>query len=160
LGTNDESGLSDGEAARRLGKYGPNEVVNHRKGLGVTKFLTYFRNPLIIILLSAGTIILFTGEAISAIVIYIIVAFSTVLTYAQEFRAEKASIKLSQRVSTTATAVRGGETKEVPLASLVPGDIVHLTAGDLVPADCRAGGLHGDRPATQKCSFFTAPVRC
>jgi P-type Mg2+ transporter len=133
-----ESGLSATEAARRLESYGPNSVIARRKRMGISNFLAYFRNPLIIILLFAGTITLFTGEAVSAVVIYIIVAFSTVLTYAQESRAEKASVQLSQRVSTTATVVRDGQKNEVPLSGLVPGDIVRLTAGDLVPADCRA----------------------
>jgi P-type Mg2+ transporter len=167
LGTNSDSGLSSEEAARRLKEYGPNEVVNRRKGLGIGKFLSYFRNPLIIILLLAGTITLFTGEAVSAVVIYIIVAFSTVLTYAQEYRAEKASVQLSQRVSTTVTMVRDGEKKEGPLADLVPGDIVHLTAGDLVPADCRAiscrnlfidqSTLTGESMAVEKSSRPIAP---
>lgn len=167
LGTSVESGLGEEEAAQRLEAYGPNEVTSRRKGLGIGKFLSYFRNPLIIILLFAGTITMFTGEAVSAVVIYIIVAFSTVLTYAQEFRAEKASVKLSQRVSTTATVVRSGQKKEMPLSGLVPGDIVHLAAGDLVPADCRAiacrnlfidqSTLTGESMAVEKSSRPISP---
>ncbi len=135
--------------------------------MGLSKFLSYFRNPLIIILLLAGTVTLFTGESVSAIVIYIIVAFSTVLTYAQEFRAEKASLELSRRVSTMVTVVREGEKKDVPLANIVPGDIVHLTAGDLVPADCRAitcrslfvnqSTLTGESMAVEKSSQPISP---
>jgi Mg2+-importing ATPase len=68
-------------------------------------------------------------------VIFVMVVLGVVLRFFQEMRADNAAEKLQAMVSNTATLVRGGEEKEVPLKMLVPGDIIRLTAGDLVPAD-------------------------
>ena len=104
-----EGGISSEERPRPGWRpYGPNEV-RRRKRSGPVRFLSYFRNPLVLILLFAGTITLFTGEPVSAVVIYTIVAFSTVLTYAQEIPGGEGLRQLLSRGSqTTATVVRGG----------------------------------------------------
>lgn len=137
LGTDARLGLGEEEASRRLERYGPNEAAPRRKRSAAGTFLSKFKDPLVIILLLAGTVTLFTGQPLSAAVIYTIVLISTGLTFFQEHRSERASEELSKKVRTMATVVRGGAKREVPLSELVPGDVVHLSTGDIVPAECR-----------------------
>jgi Mg2+-importing ATPase len=132
-----QAGLSSEEAEHRLRVYGYNEFAKRKRRTTFTEFLFHLRNPLVIILLLSGILSFFLGEAPSAVIIFSIVLFSTVLDVYQEAKAEKAAIMLQQKVRTTATVIRDGRMQEVPLAQVVPGDIVHLSAGDIVPADAR-----------------------
>ncbi len=132
-----EAGLDPQEAGRRLGVYGKNELVQRKKENRLVKFGRYFADPLSLILLAAGSLTVLTGDPVSAAVIFTIVVLSSSLQFVQERRAERASEELSRKVALTATVMRGGERKEVPLADLVPGDIVLLSSGDIVPAGCR-----------------------
>jgi Mg2+-importing ATPase len=132
-----KAGLSSEEAERRLHIYGYNEFAKKKKRTAIVEFLFHLRNPLIIILLLSGIISVFLGQTVSAAIIFSIVLSSTGLDVYQESKAEKAAVMLKQKVSTTATAIRDGRAQEVPLAQIVPGDIVHLSAGDMVPADGR-----------------------
>ena len=135
LGTS-RSGLTSEEAKKRLEIYGYNELAK-KKRTALAELLSHFKSPLVIILLVAGVISAFLGELVNAIVISVIVLLSTLLLFYQESRAEKASEMLRKRVTTTATVLRDGEKKEVDLREIVPGDIIHLSAGDIVPADAR-----------------------
>ncbi|MGB9622919.1 MAG: HAD-IC family P-type ATPase, partial [Candidatus Bathyarchaeia archaeon] len=103
----------------------------------VIAFLYHFRSPLVIILLIAGAITGFLGEITNAAIIYTIITMSVGLSYHQESKAEKAAESLKRLVATTATVIRDGIRKEIPISKVVPGDIILLTAGDLVPADAR-----------------------
>ncbi len=100
-------------------------------------FVLLFRNPLVIILMAAGIVSGFLGERINAVIIFIMVLISVCLNFYQERKAEKAAETLSARITTTASAFRDGAKREVPLPEVVPGDIVYLSAGDLIPADVR-----------------------
>jgi magnesium-transporting ATPase (P-type) len=135
LGTS-QSGLTSEEAKKRLEIYGYNEFAK-KKRTALAEFLSHFKSPLVIILLVAGVISAFLGELVNAIIISVIVLLSTLLLFYQESRAEKASEMLRKKVTTTATVLRDGEKKEVDLREIVPGDIIHLSAGDIVPADAR-----------------------
>ena len=135
LGTS-QSGLTSEEAKKRLEIYGYNEFAKKRR-TALVAFLSHFKSPLVIILLVAGVISAFLGELVNAIIISVIVLLSTFLLFYQESRAEKAAEMLRRRVTTTATVLRDGEKKEMDLREIVPGDIIHLSAGDIVPADAR-----------------------
>jgi len=130
------SGLSSEEAERRLKIFGYNEVARRKRSL-IADFLYYFRNPLIIILLIAGLISYFLGEHESAIIVFSIVVMSTLLDFYQEHKAEKAAEMLRERVAVKATVLRDGVKRDVKISEIVPGDIIFLSAGDVVPADAR-----------------------
>jgi Ca2+-transporting ATPase len=130
-------GLSSSEAARRLAKFGPNEL---RAALRVTPWeilFEQFKNVLIIILLIATLLSFFLGHGLEAIAIAVIVMFAVVLGFIQEYRAERAIEALREMAAPTATALRDGQEVETPARELVPGDIIFLTPGDKVPADVR-----------------------
>jgi Mg2+-importing ATPase len=130
-------GLSQAEAARRLARHGPNRLRPHRERALLIQFLLRLRNPLVLILLIASIITALTGDAVGAALIGLIVMMSVTLDFVQEYRAGRAAERLAQRVAVTATALRDGVAREVPVSEIVPGDVVRLTAGDLAPADGR-----------------------
>jgi Mg2+-importing ATPase len=130
-------GLTSSEATVRLTRYGPNLLHTQRRKTLLLQFLAKFRNPLVIILLVASSISALTGDVASFIIISLIVLMSVTLDFIQEFRAGQAAERLRQSVSEHVQALRDGKPQEIPLPSLVPGDIVLLAAGDLVPGDGR-----------------------
>ncbi len=130
-------GLSSAEAAARLTQFGPNLIHGERKKSLVLQFLTKFRNPLVIILLTASALSAFTGDAASFFIIGTIVIISTTLDFVQEYRAGQAAEGLRQSVAVRGHVLRDGKPLEIPLAELVPGDVALLTAGDLIPCDGR-----------------------
>ena len=165
-------GLSTAEAATRLAAQGPNEVDGRRRYHALRGFLGRFRNPLILILLAAAAASLFTHEETSFFIITAIVLFSVVLDFVQEHRAENAAERLRRRVALTVQTWRDGERREVAAAELVPGNVIGLAAGDLVPADCRLleskdvlrqpSGAHGRspiRPKRTRATSVPAPPR-
>ena len=130
-------GLSQSEADSRLKKYGPNEIAREKRQSGLMRLLSNVRNPLVILLTALGVISFLTGDMRATAVIFVMVLLGIVLRFYQEMRADNAAEKLKAMVSNTATLVRDGKESEVPLKLLVPGDIIRLAAGDLVPADVR-----------------------
>ena len=94
-------------------------------------------NPLVILLLVLAAVSYATGDARAAIVMLVMVVLGVALRFAQEARADDAAAKLKAMISVTATVVRDGRPREIPLAQLVPGDVVKLAAGDTIPADVR-----------------------
>lgn len=130
-------GLTSNEAAERLKHYGPNLFQPQRRHALLLQFLAKFSNPLVIILLAASMISALTGDVASFIIIALIVLMSVTLDFIQEYRAGREAEKLRQSVTVHVQALRDGKSQEVPLPSLVPGDIVLLAAGDLVPGDGR-----------------------
>ena len=128
-------GLSHHEAAERLARFGPNVIDGGRRLSSVEHFLSRFANPLVLILIFAAAISALTGEAVSAAIIITIVMASALLDFANTYKSEKAADALKRRVMVTASVVRDGESEELPVAELVPGDIVLLNPGDIVPAD-------------------------
>lgn len=131
------NGLTGVEAAKRLMLYGPNLFHPQRKNALLRQFLLKFCNPLILILLIASMISAFTGNAVSFIMISLIVLMSVLLDFIQEYKAGQEIEKLRHSVTVHVQALRDGKSQEIPLPSLVPGDVVLLAAGDLVPADGR-----------------------
>jgi P-type Mg2+ transporter len=130
-------GLSGAEAALRLIRFGPNLIHGERKKALVLQFLAKFKNPLVIILLTASALSAFTGDATSFFIIGTIVLISVTLDFVQEYRAGKAADRLRQSVAVRGQVLRDGKLLEIPLAEMVPGDVTLLAAGDLVPCDGR-----------------------
>src|ERR1700722_18113833 len=131
------AGLTSSEVAERLKRYGPNLFHPQRRNALLFQFLSKFSNPLVIILLIASAISAFTGDVASFIIISLIVLMSVTLDFVQEYRAGQEAEKLRQSVTVHVQALRDGKSQEIPLPSLVPGDVVLLAAGDLVPGDGR-----------------------
>ncbi len=130
-------GLSDEEAERRREIYGPNEIIAKRKRHVVVEFLSHLRSPITIILIVAAIVSGFLGQPLNAGIIVFIVLVSVALDFIQEYRAGRAAEELIKRVATTATVLRNGAKQEMQISQLVPGDVILLSAGDIVPADAR-----------------------
>jgi Mg2+-importing ATPase len=130
-------GLSQAEAEARLEQVGPNEIAREKRQSLPRRLLNNVKNPLILLLVALGTVSFLTGDLRAMAVIFVMVLLGVVLRFFQELRADNAAEKLKAMVSNTATVVRGGVEAEMPLRLLVPGDIIHLAAGDMVPADVR-----------------------
>ncbi|HJV35279.1 magnesium-translocating P-type ATPase [Geomonas sp.] len=130
-------GLSGAEAASRLDRFGPNLIHGEQKKALVLQFLAKFKNPLVIILLTASALSAFTGDATSFFIIGTIVLISVTLDFVQEYRAGQAADRLRQSVAVRGQVLRDGKLREIPLAEMVPGDVALLAAGDLVPCDGR-----------------------
>jgi Mg2+-importing ATPase len=136
LGTS-ATGLTVEETERRLEVYGTNEIVSKRKRSVFLEFLSHFRSPVTIILIIAAIISGFLGEPLNTVIIVSIVLVSVSLDFTQEYRAGRAAEALIKKVATTATALRNGTRQDIAISQLVPGDVVLLSAGDIVPADAR-----------------------
>ena len=130
-------GLSNAEAAARLIHFGPNLIHAERKRAIFLQFLSKFRNPLVIILLTASALSAFTGDAVSFFIISAIVLASVTLDFVQEHRAGQAAERLRQSVAVRGQVLREGKALEIPLAEMVPGDVALLAAGSLIPCDGR-----------------------
>jgi P-type Mg2+ transporter len=131
------AGLTAREAARRLERAGPNVLRIHRERSFLFHLLTRFRNPLVILLMAAGAISAATGDFASFLIILVMVLLSVTLDSVQEHRAGRAAERLRQSVAIRVSVLRDGEPVDVPSRELVPGDVVLLYPGDLVPADGR-----------------------
>ncbi len=136
LGTTEE-GLTEQEAAERLGKYGPNKLAEEERISRFKILLHQFTSPLIYILLVAAVVTLLLGEYIDTGVIVAVVLLNAVVGYFQEFKAEESVRSLKRLLVAKARVIRVGREKEIPGADLVPGDIVLLSSGARVPADIR-----------------------
>jgi Mg2+-importing ATPase len=130
-------GLTTQEAQERLARYGPNEPAPVRKTPIILQILQFFANPLVGILLFASLVSAILGDPLNATIIFVIVLLSVALNFFQTYRSEQAAERLKAQVAPTATAMRDGKWVEVPRRELVPGDVVQLSAGDMVPADAR-----------------------
>lgn len=130
-------GLSSDEAARRLEKFGPNELQAQGRVSPWAILLEQFKNVLIIILLLATALSAFLGHGVEAIAITVIVLFAVILGFIQEFRAERAIEALREMAAPFATVIRDGRDQRLPARDLVPGDVIVLSTGDKVPADAR-----------------------
>jgi len=155
----DPEGLSEIQSYIRLQKYGLNEIAREKSPVWYIQLLKTFQNPLAILLIGLAILSLLTNDAKAAIIITSMVVFSVILRFSQEFRSSKAAEKLQEMVRTTATVSRKDKRKDIPTAELkeygitlharppekqeisikylVPGDVIHLCAGDMIPADVR-----------------------
>jgi len=146
-----EKGLSSQEAKKRLEENGLNEIAKKDKKSGWMILLQQFTNPLIFILIVASIIAFFLGESADAIIIIVIVSINGILGFVQEFRAEKTVRALRKLIAQEAKVLRDGKKIEIESKFVVPGDIVYLNIGDIVPADIRL--LHQEEMSIDESSL-------
>jgi len=136
LGTS-SAGLAQGEAAARAARHGPNTAIDRAQAGAGTLLLRQFRSPLVLILVAGALLSVELRDWTDALTILAIVAGSALLGFAQELRASQAVAQLRARLALTVRVRRDGVLRELPAEALVPGDVVELAAGRLVPADGR-----------------------
>lgn len=146
LNTNIE-GISNEEVKNRINKYGYNEVIHQKRKLWYAELLKSFINPFNLVLITLAIVSIFTDVIIATkdersfkavIVIITMVTISAILKFFQERKSEEATSKLKAMVKTTVAVKRKNkEVKEIDMINIVPGDIVYLSAGDMIPADMR-----------------------
>ena len=145
LGMDPEVGLGASEAADRLSRVGPNELVERARKPPWRLLVEQFTNTMIVVLVIAAVVTAVIGDLKDTVVILAIVVLNGVIGFVQEYRAEQAMAALKRMTSPTARVVRDGEVAIVPAAQLVPGDLVRLEAGDVVAADLRLLESHSLR---------------
>lgn len=143
----DSSGLTEDEALKRLEKYGSNEIVHERPTPWYIQLIKSFVNPFIFILLALAVVSLFTDIILASpedrsyktvVVISLMVTISGFLRFFQEYKSNKAAERLKEMVRVTASVLRRDTGKrEILMKEIVPGDIIYLSAGDMIPADMR-----------------------
>ena len=131
------NGLSSAEAGERLQQFGANRLAPATQRSVVLQFLAHFKNPLVLVLLVASGVSALTGDLTGALIIGLIVLMSVTLDFVQAYRAGRAAEQLALKVAVTASVLRNGSIQELPVTQLVVGDVVLLSAGNLVPADAR-----------------------
>lgn len=131
------SGLTEEEAARRLHEFGPNDPVPRRHGELVFELLLLFINPLVVILLVASILSAVLGQRADAVIIFVIALSSVAINFFQTYRSGKAIQRLREHVCLTASVLRDRTWRDVRRDEIVPGDVVRLSAGDLIPANGR-----------------------
>jgi len=128
-------GLEYEDAQARLEEYGPNIIAANQPNPWYKMLFHAFLNPFVLVLIFLAIISFATGDYEAAAVMLIMVAFSVGISFVQEYKGQKASIELHEMIENTALVKREGEDKEIPMDEIVPGDIVLLRTGDMVPAD-------------------------
>lgn len=134
---NNKKGLTTLEARKKLKEFGENSVFKKRKIGPVLIFFGKLKNPLFILMIGISLVSFFLGSTSSAIIVIMMVFLSAALDFLNTYRSQKTVEKLVAKVETKVTAIRDGEKKEIEYKNVVPGDILFLSAGDVIPADCR-----------------------
>lgn len=137
LNSDPKTGLSSSEANNRLEKYGPNKIESSNKRSMLDKLKDQILDPMVILLIAASIVSAFTGDKIEAIIIITIVIINAIMSIYQEGQAEDSVAALQKMSSPEATVLRDGKRGKVKADQLVPGDIVILETGDIIPADMR-----------------------
>ena len=132
-----EEGLSEQEARVRAQKHGLNEIKAKERRTGLEILLSQFTNSLVIILIIASIIAYFLGEKIESLVITSIVILNAIVGFLQEYHAERALRALKKYLINKANVMREGKLVTIDVKEIVPGDIVYLNIGDMIPADIR-----------------------
>jgi Mg2+-importing ATPase len=143
------TGLAESEVERRRESFGLNEVAHEKPPAWYKQLVHAFANPFIAVLAALGVVSYFTGDLAAVAVIAVMVTVSALLRFVQEYRSSKSALALQNMVRTTCTVQRVDDLadedappppprwREIPIEEIVPGDIIHLSAGDMVPADVR-----------------------
>ncbi|WP_279384531.1 HAD-IC family P-type ATPase [Geotalea toluenoxydans] len=132
-----KSGISLEEARKRLEQYGRNQLREKRARSPFVMFIAQFGDFMILVLIAAAVIAGIIGDAGDMAPIIAIVLLNAIIGFVQEYRAERAIAALKKMAGFTAEVIRGGEPQTMAVEEIVPGDVVLLRAGDVVPADLR-----------------------
>src|SRR5262249_44364856 len=127
-----QAGLTTAEARARLDQYGPNEPVPRHGWSFFGELLSFFSNPLVLILLLAAAASLLLGQRTDAIIVFVMVLISVAINFTQTYRSQVAAEQLRGQVAASATVLRDGVWSKIPRSEVVPGDVVQLAGGDLV----------------------------
>jgi len=130
-----QNGLDDAEAAKRLKVYGPNTIKNNARSSALLLFLSQFKSPVTLLLVIAALLSAGLRDVTDTIIILVIVLISSLLGFWQEKGAADAVRELLKMVQLHCTVIRNGSSKEIPSEEVVPGDIIVLSAGDIIPGD-------------------------
>lgn len=137
-------GLSDAQAARLQSQYGSNIIVTGKRNTQLHRLLAAIINPFNIVLLAVAAITFFTDvfgsddpDWLTVIIILLLVAISSAVAFIQDERSNAAAQQLSKMISNMTTVLRDGKERRIPVEQVVPGDILHLSSGDMIPADIR-----------------------
>ncbi len=137
LSTNPNNGLTTAEVKERLEKYGHNALQEAKPPSGILLFLKQFENPLLIILIIGSVVSFFTGHLVDGIAIAVIVFINAVISFLQEYKAQKSLASLKEMAAPSSMVLRDTEWSSTPTREIVPGDILKLNTGDIVGADMR-----------------------
>ncbi|MEM4272688.1 MAG: cation-transporting P-type ATPase, partial [Candidatus Bilamarchaeaceae archaeon] len=132
-----EKGLTDSEAKLRLQQYGPNSIPDKDRRTWLDIFISQVSSPLLLILVFAALLSAFIGEPHDTLIILGVVLASVLLGFYQEYKSERTLSQLKKHFSIHASVIRNGEKMQIDSRELVPGDIVTIGLGDIVPADIR-----------------------
>jgi H+-transporting ATPase len=141
LAVNPKTGLSPADIQERLNKYGPNALAEKKKS-SLSAFLAYFWGPIPWMIEAAAVMALIVGDWGDFTIITSLLLFNALLGFWEEHEASNALDALKKSLALKARALRGGKWEEVDARTLVPGDIIRLYLGDVVPADCKL--IQGD----------------
>jgi Mg2+-importing ATPase len=131
------AGLTSEQAQLRLHQFGRNGLRNSDGLSRINILLRQFASPLLLLLLFAAIVAAATGELTEAAIITVIMTTSAVISYRREYTAHAAAAALNQRIKTRTKALRDHREQSIPIDEVVPGDVILLSAGSLVPADAR-----------------------
>ncbi len=131
-----KDGLSNADIAARQQKYGSNQLSQASKSTAITLFISQFKSPITLLLIGASILSYFLHDQTDAVIIMFIVLVSSVLGFWQEKGAGDAVQKLLSIVQIKTAVLRDKQWSEIPISEVVPGDLVKLSAGDSIPADC------------------------
>lgn len=129
------NGLSQQDALERLEEYGKNEVASERPTPAWLLFIKAFQDPFVYVLLLLLVVSAATKDYEAATIMTVMILASSVIQFIQSFRSQKASFALKEMIENTCGITRDGVTEEIPMTDVVPGDVVHLSTGDMIPAD-------------------------
>ena len=130
-----KNGLTTAEAGQRLKQYGANSIEAQQQATAFRLLLSQFKSPLVLILIFAAIVSGIVGEWVDASIVLAIILGSTILGFIQEYTASNAVEKLRSQVTLKSNLLRGGKPQMLPSEQVVPGDVVMLSAGSLIPAD-------------------------
>jgi len=129
------NGLSSKEAKEKLNEFGKNIVFQRKKFRPLIHFVEKFNSPLLILLILSSVILFFLGQTLNGLIIILMVLISAALDFLNTYQSEKIIEDLLQKISNKVLVLRDNKKIEIPISEVVPGDIVYLEAGNIVPAD-------------------------
>jgi len=134
---NELVGLTSLEARDLFKKHGPNLVVDKKRAGGFWIFFEKLTSPLFLLMIGVSVVSFMVGQQASAIIVMMMIFLSATLDFINSYKSQKAVDRLTAMVSTKTTVIRDSEKKEIDVHEVVPGDLIYLSAGNVIPADCQ-----------------------